>query len=301
MSTEQQLQWLDQFLKYLKVEKNASEYTQLHYRQDVIQFVDFMKQQAIPGFAAVSYLDIRKYLALLQGKEYAKRSIARKLSSLRSFYRYLMREEWVTHSPLNVVSTPKLDKKLPKFMYTQEIAELFQAIDGSTILGLRDGAIFETLYSSGIRVSELTGMDLSSIDLKNGMAIVFGKGAKERYIPLGSYAINAIQIYLDRSRPNLKHRGQEETALFLNHRGTRLSDRSIRRLMDQYLLKAAKSKNMSPHTLRHSFATHLLEAGADLRTVQELLGHANVSTTQIYTHVTKDHLRTVYVNSHPRA
>jgi integrase/recombinase XerC len=301
MSAEQQFQWLDLFLQYLRVEKNASEYTQRQYRQDVLQFVDFMKQQAISGFAAVSYLDIRKYLAQLQGKEYAKRSVARKLSSLRSFYRYLMREELVSQSPLNGVSTPKLDKKLPKFMYTQEILELFQASDESTSLGLRDRAILETLYSSGIRVSELTGMNLSSVDLKNGLAIVFGKGAKERYVPIGSYAISAIQMYLDRARPQLVQRGEEVSALFLNHRGTRLSDRSIRRMMDQYLLKTAKSRNMSPHTLRHSFATHLLEAGADLRAVQELLGHANVSTTQIYTHVTKDHLRAVYLNSHPRA
>jgi integrase/recombinase XerC len=301
MLMDEQTQWLEQFLQYLRIEKNASDYTQRHYQQDIVQFINFMRQQAIPSFAAVSYLHIRKYLADLQGNDYAKRSIARKLSSLRSFYRYLMREEFVAESPMSGVSTPKLDKKLPQFMYIQEIEDLFQGVDLGTPLGLRDRAILETLYSSGIRVSELVGMNLSSADLRNGMALVFGKGAKERMVPLGGYAISAIQVYLERSRPMLLKRDTDEKALFLNHRGGRLTDRSVRRLMDHYLMLTAKSKNISPHTLRHSFATHLLEAGADLRAVQELLGHANVSTTQIYTHVTKDRLRTVYQQTHPRA
>lgn len=301
MILDEQLQWLDCFLQYLRIEKNASEHTQRQYRQDILQFIDFMRQQTISSFAAVSYLHIRKYLADLQGNDYEKRSIARKLSSLRSYYRYLMREELVSESPLSGVSTPKLDKKLPMFMYVQEIEDLLQAVNLGTPLGLRDRAILETLYSSGIRVSELVGMDLSSMDLRNGFALVFGKGAKERVVPLGSHAIRAIQVYLDRSRPMLIKQDTDEKALFLNHRGGRLSDRSVRRLMDSYLTLIAKSKNISPHTLRHSFATHLLEAGADLRAVQELLGHANVSTTQIYTHVTKDRLRTVYQQSHPRA
>lgn len=291
------------FLEYLKVEKNASEYTQKQYIQEIYQFLSFMKQQAIPDFAAVSYLNVRSYLASLQAEEYAKRTIARKLSCLRSFFRYLMREHCIEQSPFTMISTPKLDKKLPKFMYVDEIKSLLEAPDLSGPKGLRDRAMMELLYSSGLRVGELVGLDVHSIDLDNGLALVFGKGAKERYVPVGHYAMKAIREYMESARPAFlqKNNGGTENGLFLNQRGTRLTDRSVRRTIDQYVFKIAAYRKISPHVLRHSFATHLLEAGADLRVVQELLGHVNLSTTQIYTHVSKERLSAIYHQFHPRA
>ncbi|ANE47530.1 recombinase XerC [Paenibacillus swuensis] len=297
----------DGYLRYLTAEKNASEHTLNHYAKDLEQFTAFLQARQIPSFAEVSYLHVRMFLSELNGKDYAKSTVSRKLSSLRSFYSYLVREGLVEVSPFTYIRTPKRDKKLPKFMYAEEMAALLEAPDRSSTLGIRDAAIMEVLYASGMRVSELAGLNISSLDLEYGIALVFGKGSKERYVPLGEHAIDALRKYLSEARMKLRQTnmnkgdGHSEEAVFLNHRGTRLSDRSVRRLLDKYVDGIAELRQVSPHTLRHSFATHMLEAGADLRTVQELLGHVNISTTQIYTHITKGHLQSVYNRAHPRA
>jgi integrase/recombinase XerC len=293
-------QYKDLFLDYLLVEKNASPHTISNYMKDIDQFVSFLKREHIQSFPEVTYLMVRAYLAELQKNEYAKRSVTRKLSALRSLYAYLLREEYIQASPFHSIRTPKLDKKLPKFMYLEEMEELLRLPDGTSSLGQRDLAILESLYASGMRVSELVGLNVSSIDTELGVALVFGKGAKERYVPLGDHAIAALKHYMHDGRIQVCS-DQTTQALFLNARGGRLTDRSVRRIVDKYVDQLSRSMSISPHTFRHSFATHMLEAGADLRTVQELLGHVNLSTTQIYTHITKDHLQTIYNRAHPRA
>lgn len=288
------------FIEYLQVERSASWHTTSNYEKDIRQFREYLKRMDITDLSVVTYLTVRTFLAELQKHEYAKRTVSRKLSALRSFFNFLVKEEVIEASPFHFVRTPKLDKKLPKFMYVEEMEELLRLPDRSTALGLRDLAVLETLYASGMRVSELVGLDLASLDLGIGVALVFGKGAKERYVPLGDHAVEALKSYMNEGRSELL----AETAvpaLFLNSKGTRISDRSVRRIVDQYVSRLSEFRKISPHTIRHSFATHMLEAGADLRTVQELLGHVNLSTTQIYTHITKDHLQTIYNRAHPRA
>jgi integrase/recombinase XerC len=291
---------INRFFRYLRAERNASPHTETHYRTDLEQFGEFLKQQNIPSFAAVSYDLARKFLAQLSMKEYSRRSIARKLSALRSFYMFLVREGVMDSSPFALLRSPKQDTRLPVFLYLEEIRELLETPDPAEPLGMRDRAILETLYASGMRVSELVALDTGSVDLKNGIALVLGKGSKERYVPLGEYAVDAIETYAQKGRPFLA-KGRGEEALFLNRNGGRLTDRSVRRIVDRAVERLALRKKISPHALRHSFATHMLEAGADLRTVQELLGHENISTTQIYTHITRDHLQTIYNRAHPRA
>jgi integrase/recombinase XerC len=301
MNSAQFSREVDAYTDYLRVEKNASLYTINHYVADIHEFVAFMKQHQINSLAAVSSLHGRAFLARLVGQGLKRRSISRKLSSLRSFYRFLMREGAVTQNPFQSVSTPKVEKKLPSFLYPQEIERLLTAPDPNTPLGQRDRLIFELLYASGIRVSELVTLKVNAINLGLGVALVFGKGAKERYVPIGSYAVEAIRDYLSQARPRLLAGKQDTGQLLLNYRGEPLSDRSVRRLVDKYVEETALHLTISPHTFRHTFATHMLNGGADLRTVQELLGHVNISTTQIYTHVTKERLRQVYDSAHPRA
>jgi len=291
---------VEAFLRYLQTEKNCSEHTLRNYATDLQQFVEFIELQQIPALSDVTYLHVRMYLAKLNQQQYAKRSVTRKLSAMRSFYVYLTREGLVKMNPFTYIRTPKQDKKLPQFMYLEQVQQLLQAAALTTPLGIRDRALMETMYASGMRVSELVQLNLASVDLANGVALVFGKGAKERYVPIGEYAVHAINNYVQNARNKLLH-NRDEQALFLNYSGSRLTDRSVRRILDHYLLHLAKLNHITPHTFRHTFATHMLEAGADLRSVQELLGHVNLSTTQIYTHVTKDHLQSVYNSAHPRA
>lgn len=291
---------LQAFVDYLQVEKNASNHTIVNYERDINDFVQYMKQQNHPDFAAVSYATIRKYLTFLFDKQYGRRTIARKLSSLRSFYRFLEREGVIASNPFVLVSTPKQEKKLPHFFYAEDLAELFQTPDRNDPLGQRNAAILETLYASGMRVQELVSMNIEHIDFDIGVALVFGKGSKERYVPLGHFALTALDTYISDGRNDLVN-DKDERALFVNHRGGRLTDRSVRRILNAMIEQTSLTQHITPHKLRHTFATHLLEGGADLRTVQELLGHAQLSTTQIYTHVTNDHLRTIYKKTHPRS
>lgn len=292
--------YISEFEGYLKIEKNASVYTIDSYMKDIYDFVDFMKIINIYAIEEVTYINIRKYLAYLNEKKYAKKTIARKVSSLRSFFRFLVRENYLEVNPFLMVSTPKIEKKLPNFLYEDEITELINAPDLSKELGIRDRAILEILYASGIRVSELVTININSVDFGNQILLVFGKGSKERYVNIGQYASEALKLYLNDARPKLKPQN-DENAVFINRYGSRLSDRSVRRMINKYINQISVTKKVSPHTLRHTFATHLLNSGADLRSVQELLGHVNISTTQIYTHVTKERLQTIYNNYHPRA
>jgi len=298
-------EYIIEFQGYLQIEKNASNHTISNYFKDIEDFISYLNSKNIVTFKDVTYIDVRGYLALLNVKKYSRKTISRKLSSLRSFYRFLVRENHLENNPFQMVSTPKLEKKLPSFLYPDEINELLNAPNLNKPLGIRDRAIMEALYASGMRVSELVALNIDSIDLIEGNALVFGKGSKERYVPLGRCSIDALNSYLEIresfSLKNEKAGKAEKKALFLNKYGGRLTDRSVRRIIDKYVNYIANTKKVSPHTLRHTFATHLLNAGADLRSVQELLGHVNISTTQIYTHVTKERLQDIYRNTHPRA
>lgn len=294
--------WLNKFIQYLQVEKQASEHTIRNYKHDILVFDRFLSNEEEVTFLTVEYIHIRIYLTNLYKQEYSRRSIARIISSLRSFYHFLLREEVIDNNPFTLASVPKAGKSLPSFFYEKELDILFQSVDRTTPLGKRNLAILELLYATGIRVSECVQLNMTDFDNEIGTLLVKGKGKKERYVPVGSYAMDALDVYIQEGRGKLlKDEKKDEEALFLNYRGGRLSDRSIRRILTKLAEEAALTAKISPHVLRHTFATHMLNEGADLRTVQELLGHSQLSTTQIYTHVTKDRLREVYRSAHPRA
>lgn len=292
-----------EFLTYLKVERNASVHTIDAYERDVTQFLIWTVQQGINDLKRANIGILRGYLGYLQMQNYARRSIARKMAALRTYFRFCCREEILQDNPLDAISSPKLEKKLPKFLYLDETEKLLEAPDIKTVLGLRDKAILEVLYATGIRVSELVGLSMGDLHYLGGFLRVKGKGNKERIVPIGKIALKYLQDYIETARAKLllSNKSEETEAVFLNHRGTRLTVRSVRRIIDKYVEQVALGKKISPHVIRHSFATHLLNAGADLRSVQELLGHVEISTTQIYTHITREKLKSVYQNSHPRA
>lgn len=287
--------YIEKFKNYLVVEKNYTDNTVKNYIADLREFSLYATGKD-PG--QIDYLTVRKFLGHLREKGLSKRSSARKLSSIRSFFRFLMRDSLVSANPVASVSTPKLDKKLPAFLDEKGAVKLVMAPKPGTFLGARDRAILETLYGAGMRVSELVGIDIDKADLISGVIKVLGKGRKERLAPVGDKAVSAIRAYI--KFRDAETRG-EKSALFLNKSGKRLTDRSVRRIVDKYIRILSIKERISPHTLRHSFATHLLNHGADLRSVQELLGHKNLSTTQIYTHVTTERLKSVYDKAHPRA
>ncbi len=303
MGTTQQ-KYLEKFINYLSVEKNSSPLTAINYQNDINCFYAFLNQRFNGKFdlAEIGPLDIRAYLAELNQKQYARRTIARRISSLRSFYKYLVRENCLEYNPFSKVKTPKLDKRLPVFLEETEINELLDMPE-KTPLGMRDRAALELLYATGCRVSELVGLTMEKIDLGNRYVLLLGKGNKERIVPLGRTCCKALADYCSKSRKTImgKYNTPNHNFLFVNSRGGVLTDRSVRRILDKYLSMLAIHKNVSPHTIRHTFATHLLEHGADLRAVQELLGHANLSTTQIYTHVSTERIASVYQKNHPRA
>ena len=292
------------FIDMLHAKHHFSDHTLAAYERDVWHFAEFLKKRACASFSEADVYTIRAYLSHLYDAGYARRTIARKLATLRSMYKFLVQQNFMSDNPMLLVSTPKRDARLPQFLYPKEVEQLLAVIDEGTPMGLRDRAIIETLYAGGMRVSELVGLNVHDVDLTAGQARVWGKGRKERIVLLGSYAIASIGKYLKSGRPCLASRASGKTdgqALFLNRWGSRMSDRGIRRMLEKYARRLAQSVNLSPHTLRHTFATHLLNGGADIRVVQELLGHAHISTTQIYTHTTREALRQVYVNAHPRA
>ena len=294
---------LRKFLTYLTVEKSSSLLTVGNYERDIKSFSEFLVERFGEDFTwkQVGTLDIRAYLTDLNKKEYSRRTIARRISALRSFYKYMVRENILESNPFTKVKTPKLEKKLPVFLEEVEINDLLELPDTEG-LGLRDQAILELLYATGCRVSELVGLTLERIDLSAQYVLLLGKGDKERIVPLGTTCCNAIREYYGiRERLIKKYNVPTHSFVFVNSRGGILTDRSVRRILDKYITELAVNKKVSPHTIRHTFATHLLDHGADLRAVQELLGHANLSTTQIYTHVTTERITSAYKKNHPRA
>lgn len=290
--------WIERFASYLADERNLSRHTRAAYLRDLNEFRCFLDRHGGTDRQALSRVDsllLRRYLAELH-KRNQRTSIARKLSTLRTFFRYLVREGLLSGNPTDGLSTPKMNRYLPKTLSVDEATALMERGYGTSLLELRDRAIFELFYASGLRVSELTGLDVGALNLREKLVRVVGKGRKERIVPFGSKAHQALTAYLEaRGGPD------DAAPLFLNHRGARLTPRSVQRNLKSRLIKARLIKDISPHALRHSFATHLLDGGADLRAIQELLGHASLSTTQKYTQVSVDQLLAVYDKAHPRS
>ena len=298
---------VERYLDHLTVERGLSENTLEAYRRDLRRYVGFLEHRDVRSLRDVDERTIRSFVASLsasthgpEAASYRATSVARTLSAVRSFHRFLLREGVTERDPAAGVAQPRLPRSLPRPLPVDDVRRLLEAPEEGSPTGVRDRAILELLYGSGLRISELTGMDVDDLDLEEGSLRVLGKGGKEREVPLGSFAHDALDAYLTRGRPALAT-GVSRGALFLNARGGRLSRQSCARLLGRYVRLAGIDRRVTLHTLRHSFATHLLEGGADVRVVQELLGHASVATTQIYTLVTARHLREVYEESHPRA
>ncbi len=323
---------IQDFLNYLKFEKRFSEHTAKCYGADLHQFGGFLIQRSAPttgeghvdvhaqpggGPATATHVEtaakvdellltvdvelVRAYMVVLDEKQYSKATIARKLATLRSFYKFLVKRDRIGSNPVISIRTPKQDKKLPRFLEYEEVKRLLDTPPMDNWLGARDRAILETLYSTGIRVSELVALNMDDVDFLGEVVRIRGKGKKERVAPISSSALQVIQHYMEYRNKRAESNGNfDPKVLFVNKHGGRLSTRSVRRKMDKYLKMAGLDPNISPHTLRHSFATHMLNNGADLRTVQELLGHQSLSTTQVYTHLTTARLKETYEKAHPR-
>ncbi|MFJ7751948.1 tyrosine recombinase XerC [Peribacillus muralis] len=293
---------LSSFIEYLQIEKNSSHYTIENYKRDILEFFLFLNEQGITDITSVEYFDVRLFLTSLYEKKLSKRTVARKTSCLRSFYKFLLREGDVKDNPFSLVSLPKKDQKLPRFLYEKEMEQLFSSLKKDSPIGKRNNALLELLYATGIRVSECCEIKLQDIDLSLGTVLVHGKGKKDRYVPVGKYALEAIELYIRTARMEMTSSdAKAHVYLFVNFRGDPLTPRGVRYILNELIKKSAAEGSLHPHMLRHSFATHLLNNGADIRTVQELLGHSKISSTQVYTHVTKDQLKKVYNATHPRA
>lgn len=294
---------IPRFLRFLKVERNCSDLTIKSYREDLELLHEYLidSRGSSPSPADLTPLDLRTYVAALHEAGYAKSSVARRLASLRSYFRFAQREGLCDSNPAKPLRNPRREKKLPHFLSGREIGKLLAAPPKSEPMGLRDRAIFETLYSAGLRVSELVGINTDDLDLEDGLVRVRGKGKRERLAPLGRFAVRAIKAWLAKRVPAKQLSKEESKAVFLNKFGKRITTRSVGRMLEKYLKITGLDSRTSPHTLRHSFATHLLDAGADIRSVQELLGHKSLVTTQIYTHVSTAGLRKAYEKAHPRA
>jgi integrase/recombinase XerC len=291
------------FLQYLKVERNASDLTIKSYREDLNHLVAYLTETGgpCPAPSAITTLDLRGYVASLHEANLAKTTIARHLASLRSFFRFGQRDGWATSNPAKPLRTPRKPRDLPHFLSSDDLARLLEAPPANQTMGLRDRAMLETLYSAGLRVSELVGLNDDDLDNAAGIVRVRGKGRKERLAPLGSYAQKAVDRWLDKRKLAAAIAKQPRKPVFTNKFGKRLTTRSVGRLLEKYLKITGLDRRTTPHTLRHSFATHLLDRGADIRSVQELLGHKSLATTQIYTHLSTAGLRKAYEKAHPRA
>lgn len=303
MNIVKEQQILEMFMTYIQNERNYSDNTVVAYHDDILDFQTFLNQQHILNYQDVDYLLIRLYLTELKREEYSRSSVSRKISSLRSFYNFMLREEFVSTNPFTYVSHAKSELRLPKFFYNEEMEALFQVVyENDEALTLRNRVILELLYGTGIRVSESADIQMNDIDRAYQAILIRGKGNKERYVPFGSFFEDAMQEYLNKGRKVLmKQHRKEHNFLLINHYGDPLTARGIRYALTKVIEKASLTRKIHPHMLRHTFATDLLNNGADMRTVQELLGHASLSSTQIYTHVTKEHLKATYMKHHPRA
>ncbi len=329
----EQASLVQQFINYLRAERHFSPHTAKCYAADLQQFCGYLcqfgsRQAPAPGTNAngspvelaklappaettgeelnrrllvVETDDVRNFMSLLRDNNYCKSTVARKLATLRSFYKFLVKRAYLTSNPVAPIRTPKQDKRLPKFLEVEQIEKLLSNPDTTTLLGARDRAMLETLYSTGMRVSELIALNIGDVDLQQNVVRIAGKGKKRRVIPLGPGAVQTIIHFLDMRRGSPRSTAFDQEALFINKHGQRLSTRSVRRKLDKYLLEAGLDLTVSPHTLRHSFATHMLQRGADLRSVQEMLGHQSLSTTQIYTHLSGERVKQQYDESHPRS
>ena len=300
----------DKYINYLEAERHVSPYTVRNYTSDLLGnrkrgsekgFFQFLVKNKVESLDKVDKKILREYLAYLMELGVVKASITRKLSAIRSFYRYLLREGFMESNPLEMSFSPRRDKRLPDFLTVNETNKLLNAPDLSTPNGLRDRAIMELIYAAGLRISELAAMESGQIDLDSYEIRVMGKGSRERMVLIGEPAARAISNYLEKGRPLLLGETFDHGALFLNNKGGRLSERYVQKMLIRYAEIAGIDKKVHPHMLRHTFATHMLDGGADLRVVQELLGHSNLSTTQIYTHVTQSQARKVYLSAHPMA
>jgi integrase/recombinase XerC len=301
---------LDDFINHLKYERNASAHTLRNYESDLAQFHDHIAPADETGarrevnLAEIDHLTIRAYMASLHEQKKKKSSIHRKIASLRTFFRYLCREGILESNPATLVSSPRVERKLPNHLTIEQMVKFIETPETDSVLGKRDRAMLELLYASGIRVSELVLLNLQDVDFGNQTVRVKGKGRKERIVPFGEHAKQALQQYLG-VRSELMIEADPDkldaTAVFMNYQGMRITTRSVGRMVDKYVKQCAEIHHISPHSLRHSFATHLLDAGADLRAIQELLGHVRLSTTQQYTHVSMDKLMEVYDQAHPKA
>ncbi|HMP79225.1 MAG TPA: tyrosine recombinase XerC [Pirellulaceae bacterium] len=292
---------IERFLRYLQAERNASALTLKSYRDDLTGLAEFLGDTGQPTIdvARITPQQLRQFVAALHDAGYAKSSIARKLAALRSFFRFAQREGRVQHNPAKPLRNPRRERKLPHYLTSSELEKLLAAPPAHEPMGLRDRAILETMYSAGLRVSEVVGMNDDDVDFEAGLVRIRGKGKKERLAPLGSFAVRALQVWLQHRK--LARARDAQRPVFVNKFGTRLTTRSVARMLEKYLLVTGLDLRTSPHTLRHSFATHLLDRGADIRSVQELLGHKSLVTTQIYTHISAANLRKVYERAHPRS
>jgi integrase/recombinase XerD len=297
---------IERFLDYLTAERGLSRHTVAAYRRDLTRYAQFLAGRGVDDAARAGEEDVAGFVAHLSaathddGKPYRGASVARALAAVRSFHRFLVQEGDAGEDPSVGVIRPKVPRTLPRPLSVDEVGRILGSPSGGTAAALRDAAILETLYGAGLRVSELVALDVDDVDLEEGSVRAIGKGSKERVVPLGRYAREALEAYLTRARPSLASRASR-SAMFLNLRGGRLTRQGCDMILRSHVRRAGVTKHVSPHVLRHSFATHLLEGGADVRVVQELLGHSSVATTQIYTLVTEQHLREVYFTSHPRA
>ncbi|MCE9528153.1 MAG: tyrosine recombinase XerC [Planctomycetales bacterium] len=291
------------FLRFLSVERNAASLTIKSYREDLTALVDYLQQAygRLPAPGEITPLDLRGYVSAMHEAGYAKTSVSRRLASLRTFYKFAQREGLADSNPAKPLRNPRKDLKLPHFLSTEEIGLLLTAPPATSNQGLRDRAILETMYSAGLRVSEVVGMNDGDLDLDEGLVRIRGKGRRERFSPLGSFALKALTRWLAKRTLSPKEPTNELAPIFTNRFGRRLTTRSVARMLEKYLKTSGLDLRTTPHTLRHSFATHLLDRGADIRSVQELLGHKSLVTTQIYTHISTAGLRAVYERAHPRA
>ncbi|AKP66541.1 tyrosine recombinase XerC [Companilactobacillus ginsenosidimutans] len=293
---------VDKFVDYLVVNRHYSDDTKKSYLEDIKNFIESLNENGgFQGFTPVDRFDVETYLTFMDEKKYSDDTIARRISSLRSFYNFLVRNNFVKNNPFELVQLRRKGRKLPRFFYEKEMEQLFEAVKGDDLLSQRNSALLELLYATGMRVSECANLTISQLDFNNGIVLIHGKGDKDRYVPFGEYSQSALRKYLDDARMKIMTKYEEQhDFVFINNHGKQITSRGIEYILDKIIKKTSLTADIHPHMIRHTFATHLLDNGADLRTVQEMLGHSSLSTTQIYTHVTMEHLQKDYKKYFPR-